>query len=347
MIFGACAAIFAFWWIGVADIFYQVAVFGWLGFAVFLGSLVLMHIFATLGWMLITRSHNYHIGFTEAFKAMLMDFPVSFLTPSMYIGGEPVRCFFVSQHHKYSMSALMGTALLSRFQELWGILILIFIGSMVALPIDAVPLSAKIVIISVDSILAFLLVWSIRRFYKGIPIFCAWVDFFIRHGIFPKFFTKYRPKVENTEKLMVSTFRDKEHRFALIHGFLLNMGSVFFMFVKPLIFFAFLYGGRGEWQLFFDTFTFPNLLLIFALTQLLMALQITPGCLGIFEGGVPMIFAIIGVPSEEAFAFVLISRLGDALIAAMGIMLIFHYGLERFLIGGKGAEECEEKKAPS
>ncbi|GAH23155.1 unnamed protein product, partial [marine sediment metagenome] len=64
-------------------------------------------------------------------------------------------------------------------------------------------------------------------------------------------------------------------------------------------------------------FKLSELALLFALTHLVLALQFTPGALGIFELGEVGVFKLVGIGPNRALAFSLMVRVTDLLGVAV------------------------------
>lgn len=74
---------------------------------------------------------------------------------------------------------------------------------------------------------------------------------------------------------------------------------------------------------------FGELALIFLMIQLVQALQITPGGVGILEGGIVGTLAVLKIKAAPAITFATYCRLGDFVIVSIGLSLAFFMGLSR------------------
>ncbi|GAH19742.1 unnamed protein product, partial [marine sediment metagenome] len=77
-------------------------------------------------------------------------------------------------------------------------------------------------------------------------------------------------------------------------------------------------------------FKLSELALLFALTHLVLALQFTPGALGIFELGEVGVFKLVGIGPNRALAFSLMVRVTDLLGVAVALFLVFRLGWRGF-----------------
>ena len=69
------------------------------------------------------------------------------------------------------------------------------------------------------------------------------------------------------------------------------------------------------------------LAVMFVLTQIILTFHLIPGSFGIFEGGVLLMFSLVGYSSAQAAAFSIITRISDITMFTAGSYLISHYGL--------------------
>jgi uncharacterized protein (TIRG00374 family) len=104
-------------------------------------------------------------------------------------------------------------------------------------------------------------------------------------------------------------------------SFLLMMVFELLIFIRPLLFFVFLGKNLDLGELAF----------IFLMIQLVQAFQITPGGIGILEGGTMGILSLIRIGTAQAIGFATFSRIGDIVILFTGLSLATYYGLNLFL----------------
>ena len=192
-------------------------------------------------------------------------------------------------------------------------------------PRFAYALAAMVVIgIGAGSMLAIvvLLVVALRGRHRPISAAAVWL---IRRGIFRRAFRMRRRRIRQMEDQISRTF-NLEGRSAWAAFGCLTAGFAT-LFVRPLVFFCFLKHPR--------TFSFPELCLIYVLTQFVLALQITPGSLGAYEGGMIGIFAILGVSEPEALAYVICMRVADALLLCAGLLVAAEQGMKILKLEGQ------------
>ncbi len=139
---------------------------------------------------------------------------------------------------------------------------------------------------------------------------------------------KAEETIRNLEEDISKAFR--EHRRHTLLAFFLNMIATTFMALRPLIFF---YYSEGT------LFSFTQITIIFALISLLSSfLWITPGGLGIAEGGMIGIFALMGVEGSDAVAYSFSVKAIELFFVGCGLAWMAHYGILN-LIFNRGKQE--------
>lgn len=299
---------------------------GYLGFSAYFLACILPLICISIGWWIILRSHGIKPSLPQAGKAQLMAYAISFLTPSMYVGGEPLKSYYIGKICATSKTKVFSTSIYAKFQELTSLLILIYLGTIVML-LNAstinIPWSIWGILLLVEVIFGYCFIATVRSIFRNTRFITRLFTWLSNKGLLKKLLDKIIPKVERTEILIHEAF--KHDWKAGLLAFVFNFISVAIAFIKPLIFFYFLYGE--------NRFSLVTLAIIFTLSQLLQSFQITPGCIGLFEGGQIGIFALLGIPSTDAAAYLVIIRFVDFLIIGTGVYLGLHYGLVQIARG--------------
>ena len=303
---------------------------GWRAFVAMLLLSLLWLAFGAMAWDRLGRPVGHRVPLWTLFNGMLLGFVGNFVTPSMYVGGEPLRVGYVGQRRRLPYYQVAGTVLLSKYLEFIAFVLLICVGTTVALVFYWGDLSDPLRVVmgvgagALVGLLALLLValWGRRR-----PI-SAVVEWLIRRGVFRRTLRLRRRRIRQMEDQISHTFtlegRSAWPALALLAA---GCGAIF---VRPLVFFYFLKEPR--------TFSFPELCLIFVLMQFVLGLQITPGSLGTYEGGMIGIFAILGIGEHLALAYVFCMRAVDAVLLLSGLLVATHQGIRVLRVEGQSDE---------
>jgi len=315
-------AIFA--WVGVDKIIEKFSEIGFLGFILYFAIAITGLLVTVIGWYLILRSHGIKIKFLHATIGQLIGNAIGFITPSLYLGGEPVKAHYIGTTYGISKTKVFSTAFFAKFQELTSLLIFIYAGTLVML-LEAkevqIPGWMWTALLSVDILLGVIVMLALISIIKNSPIFSNIATWIVKKGILAKKIEKLIPKIINTEELIYHAFRH-DWKTGMI-AFLFNFLSIIAVIIKPVIFFYFLYHH--------NIFSLTAIAVIFTLSQILLVFHFTPACIGIFEGGQIGIFAIVGIDAVDAASYLIIYRFVDLILTGGGVYLALHYNLVKFI----------------
>ncbi|MEA3485403.1 MAG: lysylphosphatidylglycerol synthase transmembrane domain-containing protein [Candidatus Aerophobetes bacterium] len=316
---GILLLILMFYLIGVEQIFSSMGEIGWAGATVFTANTLFIVFISALSWQMILNSYGYHLPFRDVMVARVIGFAVSYLTPSIYIGGEPLRIYLISKKHSLSVHRVGATVIVSKFLESGAGLFFIYLGSICTLIEYSLPLNIYLAILVINVIFGLGAGIILRAFICQKKIFTYLANLLGRARFLSNPINKIKSDISEVEEGIFLAF--SQHKRETILAFGLNLAGELLIFLKPAIFFYFL-------KIFLK---FSQLALLFALTHFLLALQLTPGALGIFELGEIGIFRLVGIGPEKALAFTLMVRIADFI--GVGIAAIFglHLGLKTFL----------------
>ena len=86
-----------------------------------------LHLLGSLQWWLILREAGMRIGYLRVFRARMSGYAITYLTPSMYFGGEPVRAMLLKDGTA-SYKKIAATIALDKYIELFTKMPLIVVG---------------------------------------------------------------------------------------------------------------------------------------------------------------------------------------------------------------------------
>ncbi len=302
----------------IGQIFLQVKEIGFLGAGIFLVNAFLIILLSSLSWRIILKSCGFSPPFRDVLGAKIIGAMVSYLTPSMYIGGEPLRTYIISKKYKYPMAKIGASVIVDKFLELGAGLFFIYLGSILTLIEYKLPFQIYLALLIVNILFTLGMGLLLISFIFENRVFSKIANFLGRISILSKAMSKIKPYISEIENEIFLSFR--QHRRETFTAFCLNLLAAFLIFLKPAIFFYFL----GF------IFRFSQLALVFALTHLILAFQLTPGALGIYELGAVGIYRIVGIGPDRALAFTLMIRFTDIIGVCIAVFLVIHFGLLRF-----------------
>ncbi len=310
---------------------------GFLCFISFFGLLVLQLLFFTLGWQALLRGAGFTPPLYWTGICQTMGYLGNNITPSMYLGGEPVAAYFLARTEHLSTRRVMGTMITSKFMQLIAFLMLFFMGSYLLLStprfINQLPASYAWtfrfmkwvdLIAATGTILLLLMVFAGRHALTGLTRLLA------RCYVCSRFLLRIKPKIRDMETTIHEAFQKSWPD--TIMSFLYSTGAMMTIYARPLIYFYFVPVDQSPFSSSVLGVTLVNAAAFFTLTQLVQMFQFTPGGLGIFDvASVAILYHMFGVPQASGMGFNIIFRLADAIVVGIGAYFTFRYGALMFL----------------
>jgi len=308
--------------IGFGKIWKHLVTVGWDGFVIyFLVTLASLSL-TGLSWWISLRAYKIHISLFRTAIAHLIAFGINLFIPSMYVGGEPFRAYYIGKIYNISKNKVLGTALFAKFVELIVLVLFIYYGTIILVTQpeseQIISPTLSMILIIIDIIIGTVLAGILWGTFRNLQVLTHLFTFIRKFNICTNFLDKTIPKTRQMEEINSLVFR---HNWRA--GFLVMLSciiSVGITFVKPALLFYFLIGKSR-------LLTIQELAFIFIVTQILLSIHLTPAGLGFVEGGNLLFFSYINITSDIAAAYLIISRLVDFLIAGGGCYLMIHYSL--------------------
>lgn len=303
-----------------ADIFSALDMAGMRGVILVLAVMIGQLMIQAWSWQILLRGAGNHIKWWHLFQAILAGWAGNFVTPSMYLGGEPLRALVLQKYSGIPFRTSLASVLVHKFLEFATFLIFILLGVVLTWYRFASYLPLHVEIIVLICVLGLVALWvilaiSMFRRYRFISNIAQRL---ILWKIYAKFFQKYLTSIAELEDYIFDSLQ--QHRTATAISFLVMLLFDVLILIRPLAFFG----------LTKDALDVCGLAFLFLAIQLILALQFTPGGLGIFEGGLVAVFSILQIPAPQALAYALLCRLGDVLIVSTGFALICYLGIEHY-----------------
>jgi uncharacterized protein (TIRG00374 family) len=305
-----------------------VAAVGWTGVVGFIllasGTLV----FPGLGWWILMRSEGMKVPLWTTLKANFMGFPINFIAPSMYLGAEPLKTFYVAHATGETKRKILATIVVSKFQEMGALLITMVIAAAIAIwRIDFPEKERALVVSGVGTVLVLLALFllAVYGFVTNRQPTVKVINLLARFGRKKKFgrwrrrMARLRTRAEEMEHLIHIAFTKRWKTFVLAQA--VTTLSALSVMVRPWVFFFF--SARHE------VVSFAKLSAIYITTNLINMLPHTPGALGVMEGGMGFLFTMLGVGVPgDSMAYQMVGRTADIVLIVFGAWLIFHYNLQ-------------------
>ena len=311
------------YFVGWRRIFAEMRALGVPGISGIVGSVLLAMAAWTLSWWIILRSYGIRLPLSQVIGARLSGYAISYLTPTLYFGGEPVRALMVTGKTNAPTTRVFATVFLERFLGGLSMIVFILVGSFFAISSPTLAWPEKRLLISGVGFITFWILVGLVDFAWNLK----WISRVIR--LLGVVFRRWREplkraagKVSETEDEIHFAFTKHWKGTAL--AFVVQLLATFFVYMRPQVFFYFSSG---------QVFTFPQLSLLFTLTVILLSffLWITPGGIGTGEAAIIGIFHLVApsVSNQGAVAFSLMFKFAESILVAIGLYYLAQRGIAR------------------
>lgn len=296
---------------------------GW-GLVFYIGVTLISLGLTGLAWWLSLRSYQVRISALHTVIGHLIGFGMNLLIPSLYLGGEPFRAYYIGKIYHIPKNDVFATAIFAKFIELLAFLAFLYLGILVLLfhPKFAqlIPAEVDYTLMAIGLVLGVVFILFFWGIVKNIQLITRFFCLFRKAGILNRWLDKVISEVRQMEEVTSLVFR---HNWKIgLVVMLCSLVSVGITFAKPALIFYFLLEPPRILSL-------AELALIFTVGQILFSFHLTPGGLGFLEGGQMVTFKYINIQPEVAAAYLIIARLIDFLMAGLGGYLMVRFGLTR------------------
>ena len=306
-------------WRGVVD---QMRDLNWDGMVAVAATVILGVTSAAFSWWIILQSYGIRLRFPMVSGSWLASYAVTYLTPSMYFGGEPIRAILVTDRARAPTTRVVATIVVERVLGGISLIFFVLLGTVCALASSEVPPAQKRVVLAGAAFVALSIGLGLLNFagnYKWVSRGTRWLS-----RPMPRWrgrFERAALKVSETEDEVHDAFA--HHRWAILLAFLFQMLASFCAYMRPEVFFHFSQG---------HTFNFSQLSLLFTLNIFLgMFLWVTPGGVGMSEAALIGIYKLVRVGKEGAVAFSLSYKCIEFAIVAVGVSYMLNRGVGRIV----------------
>ncbi|MHC4608450.1 MAG: lysylphosphatidylglycerol synthase transmembrane domain-containing protein [Planctomycetota bacterium] len=303
-------------------------------FFVCIGTLV----FPAIGWCLLLRAEGIRVSLLTTVKANFMGFPINIITPSLYLGAEPVKVLYIAAATGAPKRRILATIIVSKFQEFVGLILVLVVCAIYFVWHSNLSRREETIIIITTVILTIALGLIFTAFVGNLRPTVRLLNFLARLGIAPRRMIRLRQKAIEMEERVHAAFVTRWRRFLLVQA--ITLFSALTIFLRPVIFFLFLAGQQG--------ILMEHVAAIYIVTNVVNTLTFVPGSLGFYEGGITGYFELVGLEAQHGLALVLVNRIADAAMFLIGISLIMRHGL---MAAARGKEKVdlgeESQKRPA
>lgn len=319
--FGILAGVLYF--VGWRKILGEMQALGAVGILGILANVLLAVVSSILCWLIILRSYGIHVPLPRVVGAWTSGYAVSYLTPTLYFGGEPFRAMLLTDATSAPTTRIFATIIVERFLGGLSMILFILIGGVNAIISRSIPWEEKRLLIAGTGFIMFWILVGLIDFAGNFK----WISRLIR--LIGRIVPRWRNPLDRAAAKMAETEDEVYHAFTVhwkgtLVAFAVQVLATFFSYMRPQVFFHFASGVH---------FTFPQLSLLFSFNILLSSLLwITPGGLGTSEAGMIGIFRLVapGTPSEGIVAYSLVFKFAETILVGAGVYYLMRRGMDYF-----------------
>lgn len=293
-------------------------------FGQFLFALVVLFsgfLIGTLRWLIIARSQiSPTTSFLDVLIARLVGFSISYLTPVIFLGGQPFKAYVLKERTKSSIDKIVVSIILEEAVFLTVLFLFVVFGVVFLILKFDLPNSLRNIVFGVTLFCLFIFCFFYYRIIKKSSKGKGFFGFFIEALRLDRidFIGNIKERIDRVETEVSNFFRHQ--RIKLVTISFLSIIELLFSIISYKLIINFL-GGH---------FNLTEVISINALINLIYFLPI-PAALGSFEWSQAIIFNIFGMTLETGIAFSLIVRIINLILVAFGIIFLLHFEVKILL----------------
>ncbi len=271
----------------------------------------------SLRWKIIIKSQNHReISFLKVFKAKLAGFSISYITPSILIGGEPVRAYILKEESNYGWEKSFASVIIDEAIYFFTLFLFMTIGFLFLADHFSLPRSISYgfwIIIGSSTTVLYLFYLRLANQDSNKEGFFKFLIKTLRLDRI-KYIKDREENIDRTEKIILDFFKNKKRTF--VEAFFLAIAEVILYLVVILIIVFYL-------NKTINAFYSISILSILTLANFVPI----PGSLGSFEALLTFVFDLLGLGRSSGFAFSLIFRLINVAIVFVGFLALLYFEL--------------------
>ena len=282
---------------------------------IFLANFIAAILVSSWRWKVIIEAQDHcRVSLSKVIMAKLGGFTMSYITPSVFIGGEPIRAYMIKESTKCSWERSFAAVIVDQAIYFFTLFLLMIIGFLFLADHFALPRGITYgfwVIILISFVILYLFYSRVIAKTPGKEgFFMFLLKAFRLHKI--KYVRRREENIKNTEKIIADFFRNEKK--AVAQAFLLSIAEVIAYLVVVWVITLYL----GAKLTFFQSVS------IFAIITLASFVPI-PGSLGSMEASITFIYDLLGLGRSNGFTFSLVFRFVNIIAVILGFFAIIYF----------------------
>ncbi|BBM83706.1 flippase-like domain-containing protein [Candidatus Uabimicrobium amorphum] len=268
-----------------------------------------VYLLDTLGWK-YSFGRDISLPFSTLFYARVAGESINHVTPTAYLGGEPVKAYILYKKNEVPLANGFASVMIGKFLMIASEVLFILIGIEIAVHVlgnrnDPVIIGIQL---SIATLALFLLIFLGLQIYGFGNFFSKWAA---KMKVLATSLTKYKDALAKFDSVLLDYYRNEKGRLtaAFVYYFLSWCCGIFEIYI-----FFMLTGQSASWGA------------IFAMEAIAMAIKgagfFIPGSVGVQEAGQVMLFKMFGFDSSVGLAFSILRRSREILWIVIGLVLL-------------------------
>lgn len=327
--------------VGVEDTLAVVGHVGLTGFVLYTANFALTLVLPAVGWWLLVRASGIACPLRLLVRANFMGYPINVLTPSLYLGSEPLKTLYIADRLGVQRRRVLATVIAAKFQEVTALILWMVVAVWLATWRSGI-LSARVEVTLVVAAGICVAGWAVVLW--GIlgrwNLSVALLDLVGRLGLWRRRVAAWKETAVEMENHLRGVFTGHVPIFLLAQA--LAFFSALSIFVRPWLFHV--------WTPELGRLAVQHVAVVYVITNLLNAVQLMPGNLGVLEGGLIVYFDQAddpAMPEPAAAAFLVVNRIADLALLVLGLLVLVRTGLRWWLGREARRQAAAEVRAPS
>lgn len=272
-------------------------------------SFTIMFLFA-VRWNFVMKTLGHKLPLSQSFCYRVIDYGLSYITPSGKAGGEPIRAALLMRNGIPFKEGLANVTTDKTIELTVSVSFFIFGILTLALGYP-LPMALRVFLVLLSTFLIFLIFKFYSRVMKGKPVFEALYKLLHLHKI--KFFAKYQQAVVDFEKPILKFY--KEERKAFFVALFLSILSLLCSMIEYKLLLLML-GINASIGVVF---------MVFCASGIAFLVPVPMG-LGSLEAFQAALFSVLKIGSAAGIGLAVITRARDMLWVLAAIALSLYYG---------------------
>lgn len=292
--------------IGISFILEKILTSNTLAIICFVLVSILLAIVLTYRWKIIVRTHNYNIPFLSLFIYRLIGFAVSYLMPTMHVGGEPLRGYLLKKNN-VPLPKAFSSVFIDKTLEFTVSITLFFLGAILFVFLVKLNYVIRIILIIISLILFLFFIYLIRSFVKEKKIISTILK---KTGLIRiKLIKKYEQGLYEMEVCIENFYKNEKSCFR--KSVLLTIISWVLMFLEYKFALLIIGVDANIFQIFF------------VVTGVGIAYSVPiPAAIGILELGQISVAKVLRLSHKLGLALSFLIRARDLLWTIVGLLLL-------------------------